>query len=546
MANKVRGNKKSLRPRVIKSIDKLYSRKISKDEIISQDIAKELYELAKSIKRMIGLLVSREGTIREVIIGEKNILYLPDLGRYRLSSGRLRRLRFIYSDLSKKNNKEVMISSDIYTDLEKLRFDLVAGLKFEDNNLLIKYANLLPRYSKESPSYEVSKTLNFSNLDLNFTDFIEALDSELESSRPIKSLNSTNRAILIGIYKNKSKVEENSLIELNELARTAGLKVVEKIVQYRTPDPRTLIGKGKLEELVLEALRLEAEIIVFDSELSPSQWRSITNLTELKVLDRSMLILDIFAQRANSSAGRVQVELAQLKYNLPRLTELDAGLSRLTGGIGGRGPGETKLEIGRRRSREKITNLERQIEKLVKTRQLQSKERLSSNTPLVTIIGYTNAGKSTLFNQLTKSNVIQEDKLFATLDTTKRKLYLPATEHKEAKQVILSDTVGFIRNLPKELINAFKATLEEVRDADLLLHLVDASDSDYEQRIKSVNSILESMELSHKPQIIVFNKMDLVDKSLEFKDKDNAIFVSAAKREGFSEIFDAFRSFKAT
>ncbi|MBP9838578.1 MAG: GTPase HflX, partial [Proteobacteria bacterium] len=290
---------------------------------------------------------------------------------------------------------------------------------------------------------------------------------------------------------------------------------------------------GKIEELVLHCLDLGAELVIFDRELSPGQLRSVTNLTELKVLDRSMLILDIFAQRAKSSDGRLQVELAQLKYSLPRLTETDTGLSRLTGGIGGRGPGETKLEISRRRARDRVNDLEKRIQNISKQRDLRRERRQERGVPVVAIVGYTNAGKSTLLNALTKGEVLVENKLFATLDTSSRRMRFP-----NEKEVIFTDTVGFIRELPQELLAAFKATLEEVGEADVLIHLVDASNDEFKKQIDVVNATLDNLHFTDKPRLLVFNKTDLLSE-IEVKGLAHGfecLMISAEKRIGFEPL----------
>jgi len=330
------------------------------------------------------------------------------------------------------------------------------------------------------------------------------------------------------------KEADASMAELRELARTAGVLVVDEIVQIRKAiDPRTVLGKGKIEEITLRALELGAEVLIFDRDLSPSQLRAITNETDLKVIDRTQLILDIFAQHAKSRDGKLQVELAQLKYALPRLVEKSTAMSRLTGGIGGQGPGETKLEIHRRRARDRINRLEKEIENLSKQRNLRRKRRHDGGIPVVSIVGYTNAGKSTLLNAVTNATVLAENKLFATLDTTTRRLRFP-----EEREVVLTDTVGFIRDLPKDLVNAFRATLEELEESDLILHVLDASDPRVDDKRKSVEAILEDLGLEEMRQIVVLNKVDETPRPLvaALKKVTGGIPVSAIRREGLDHL----------
>jgi GTP-binding protein HflX len=313
--------------------------------------------------------------------------------------------------------------------------------------------------------------------------------------------------------------------ELRELARSAGVVVLDSIVQRRAKlDPRSLIGKGKLDELIIRSLQLGVDAIIFDQNLSPAQVRAINEATDLKIIDRTQLILDIFAQRAQSREGKIQVELAQLKYLLPRLTGSGVEMSRLMGGIGGRGPGETKLEVDRRRVRDRIHLLEKQTEQIRTSRRVQRTQRMRRDLPIISIVGYTNAGKSTLLNALTASTVTAEDRMFATLDPTSRRLRLPRD-----REVIINDTVGFIRDLPPDLIAAFRATLEEMESSDLLIHLVDASSQQVESHIASVEKILDELKLSGIPRLLVFNKSDLLnaDEASNLRQAFDAVMISA-------------------
>lgn len=540
------GDLKGLSQSQKKAITKLFSRRISSNEMLTNDLGREIYELAESIGRRIGVFIDRDGIVIEVIVGEKDIMYLPNLKRYREGKSRLRKYRLIFSDITRTQEK-VTIPSDIITDLEKLRLDMVCAVKIIRNQLTVSYAWNIPFEDVEKRPIEVVLNKLFSSVDLDFSSWINDLDTELISKAVTHHSTDKTPAMIVGVYPKNHKNIDVAMDEIRELARTADIEIVDKVIQNRNPDPKTLIGKGKLEEVVLRAIRFDVEMLIFDSELSPSQWRAITNATDLKIIDRSMLILDIFAQHAKTHDGKLQVELAQLKYNLPKLVEKDVGLSRLTGGIGGRGPGETKLEVSRRYYRDRISDLEKQIDKLGKQRALRRKKREGIPIPLVALVGYTNVGKSSLFNAMTKSDVIVENKLFATLDPTQRRLFLQhpeeADEYFYKSQSILIDTVGFIRELPKELVNAFRATLEEIDNATILLHVLDASDPEVKLRHQSVVKQLRDFEMGDIPVVNVLNKCDLVDseKIEDLKSEFNAIAVSAVNRDNFKEIINSIK-----
>ncbi|KJU84775.1 GTP-binding protein HflX [Candidatus Magnetobacterium bavaricum] len=396
-------------------------------------------------------------------------------------------------------------------------------------------AHLLPR--NPDKLYEVSDPVGTYNLELDFREFIDSLQEQMQRQRAFSKDDTHERAILISVSQVPRYQQEESLNELEELAASCDVMVLDKVVQRaKEINPRYLIGTGKVRELVIDALGKGATLLVFDQDLSPSQRRAITDITELKVIDRSQLILDIFARRAHSGDGKVQVELAQLKYRLPHLTGKGTAMSRLMGGVGGRGPGEMKLEIDRRRVRDRINLLERELDKLAMARLQRKRRRLKMSLPILSIIGYTNAGKSTLLNSLTRSTTFVQDKMFATLDTASRRLRFP-----HERDVIITDTVGFIRDLPPDLMAAFKATLEELEDADVFIHVVDISNPRFEEHMDSVRNILTELELIEKPQLLVFNKCDKIapDVVQNLLTRYNALAIVAIDNSTFGPLLDA-------
>jgi len=468
-------------------------------------------ELSNETGRQIGILLDRKGHVEYVMVGNAKQIEMPDFGRTRAATDRFRGLRCVHTHLQGEK-----LTQDDLTDLALLRLDLMSIIQVErETGLpgLIYSAHLLPATENGNESdvddFEFLEPAIPSQLDVDFVSLINSLESEMARLRQTARAKQTNRdrAILVGVTTGYIEEAEESLVELEELALSADVVVLDKIVQRRPQvDAKTVLGRGKLDELLIRSMRLGADLIVFDTELSPAQVRVLSEATDLKVIDRPQLILDIFAQRAQSREGKLQVELAQLKYLLPRLViGQNSAFSRLAGGIGGRGPGETKLETDRRRVRDRISHLEKQVDNLGRQRNERRKVRSQKNLPLISLVGYTNAGKSTLLNALTQSDVYVEKKMFATLDPTSRRLRLPYDQ-----EVIVNDTVGFIRDLPETLVAAFRATLEEISDSDLLVHVVDASNPRALQQIASVDKILTDLSLGQIPQIIVLNKSDQV------------------------------------
>ncbi len=501
---KIFGNTTGLKAAQTKRIESLYHRRVPPEEIAGSQLINEICGLSYELRRQIGVLINRSGKIEYVVIGDHQGIMLPDTSQYKAPPGRLKGLRCIHTHL-----KEEPLTPDDLTDLALLRLDLMAAVTVSGDGEpeRLHLAHIFPGRSSRYP-YEIFPPMDPAEPDVNCLELIKAIEDELSrTSALLEVASGTEKAILISVTNMPKRRARASIEELKELARSSGIHVIDALIQQRKRiDPKYLMGRGKIEELTIYAMQQGATLIVFDQELNPSQIRSITDKIEFKVIDRTQLILDIFAQRARTREGKLQVELAQLKYMLPRLASKNTAMSRLTGGIGGRGPGETKLEINRRRVRDKINRIEKELAGVVKHRQQQKSKREKKGLPVISIIGYTNAGKSTLLNTMTKSSVLAESRLFATLDPSSRRLKFP-----QDNEVIITDTVGFIKDLPKELKVAFRATLEELERADLLLHVIDAANPDYQEHIKSVEKILYELDLYRIPQIRVFNKIDLVD-----------------------------------
>ena len=439
-----------------------------------------------------------------VVVGNDHAIVIPDLARFRSGTARLKGLRCVHTHL----HGEPMSQEDLM-DLALLRLDLMLCINVADNGIPgdIYYAHLLPKNDSRRP-WAVEHMADLGRLNLDFSEFIRDLENELSRTAGSLDIGPRERAVLVSVTKTSKREAEESLKELKDLAIASDLLVVDSIIQRKaeTNSP-AILGKGKLSELAALSLQVGANLIIFDGELTPAQIRVLTDYTEMKIIDRTQLILDIFARRARTREGKIQVELAQLRYLLPRLVTKNTAMSRLTGGIGGRGPGETKLEINRRRARDNIAMLSKELKEIRYQRKERRKKRKNRGVPVVSIVGYTNAGKSTLLNALTRSSAKVGDRPFVTLDPTNRRLMLKKGE------VIVTDTVGFIRDLPEDLLEAFAATLEELHESDLLVHVADISNSRLEDQIESVNKILDNLNLNGIPIILALNKVDRLSKS---------------------------------
>lgn len=475
-----------------------------------------------------------------MLVGQINSICIPELPY--LPEGRLRGLRLLHTHLAPDG-----LSQEDMMDMFFLRLDAVSVLTVSPEGAPMQWQSgwLLPPEPPEEllgiPGLERQNGCALAPLrpwhlvDFDFTTLSRAIESRLGGGRAGEI---AKRAFLVSVSTEPQLVQERNLEELAELAISAGLEVGGSMIQRQgKPDPGLILGKGKLMELEVRALNARAGMLIFDGELTPAQLHNLADMTGRKVIDRTQLILDIFARHASTRAGSLQVELAQLAYAQPRLAGHSRAMDRLMGGIGGRGPGESKLEMDRRKIRERMARLRQELKRLRRQRSLERKKREVNSIPVAALVGYTNAGKSTLLNILTDSGVKVEDKLFATLDPVTRRLRFP-----EEKEITLADTVGFIRNLPRELMEAFRATLEELDRADLLIHVADSSHPQLAQQLEAVEVTLEELGLSEKPRLLALNKCDrLAPAELEELSFawPQAIMISGLKGHGLKQLLAA-------
>lgn len=523
----------------INALERLYKRRFPRDAAFSPEQAREVALLSRAIGRQIGLLIDRRGKVVMVISGQPESIYIPELPPMPRSGRRLRGLHLLHTHLIDSG-----LDQEDLLDLLFLRLDAVQVLTVDSMGepLHIQSAWLVPQGGRQNAEqlkkepYQLDALRIWHNCQYDFAQIAAAFEKE-GADAVVDEDAPTERAILVSVSTEPQAIQERNLEELASLCASAGIKVRGRLAQrVGVVNPRLILGKGKLADLEIMALQGNAELIVFDGELSPAQLHNLADVTERKVIDRTQLILDIFAQHAVSRAGKLQVELAQLAYAQPRLTGRNQALDRLMGGIGGRGPGESRLETDRRKSRLRMAFLKRELEKLRRQRALVRRRRDRNRVPVVALVGYANAGKSTLLNKLTSSSVGAEDKLFATLDPATRRLRFP-----REREIAISDTVGFIRNLPKELREAFRATLEELESADLFLHVADASQPEMTRQIEAVEEVLEELKLQETPRLLVFNKCDRLSQDELRNLAENwpaAIQLSAATGDGCAHLLE--------
>jgi len=532
----INGNTQSLKKSVLKELEDLFDLQMGRDELLSEELALRMAVLTSAINREIAVYIDRKGTVVDVSIGNSSTVTLSEI-EISCGRGRLSGIRCVHTH----PNGNGMLSSVDVNALLKVNLDAMTAIGVYEGCINEIYTALPVK----------DETGVFSDVEIygpfkNTSDMDGIMKLIYERDRLSGTImheidEDKERAVLVGLEENNRKVsgnkspEEISLDELEELAATAGAIVLRKIIQKKsTRDAAYFIGKGKIEEIVLMCQSLDANLIIFDDELTGAQVRNIENATGMRVIDRTTLILDIFAKRAKSREGKLQVELAQLKYRLPRLTGMGTQLSRLGGGIGTRGPGEKKLEVDKRHIRTRIKHLENELSEIKKRRNLIRSSKKRNAIPSIALVGYTNTGKSTLMNRLCNADVLAENKLFATLDPTARLLELP-----DGRKCMLIDTVGFIRKLPHDLVDAFKSTLEEAVYADVLLHVADLSNDEVAEQIEVVNNLLDSLGATNKPIVLALNKTDICgeDARVCVKHPSDMVYeISALTGEGIDNL----------
>ena len=514
----IHGNTEGIRKTVLDELTTLYDVQLEPGQFMPQDLLQSLCGYSASMNREIAVYITRFGEVADVLIGRADSIDLPDL-RLRRGERRLSMVRCVHTHPRATGElSDVDVSA-----LLSMRFDAMCAVGVSEDG---RPTSVQCAFLDAEREGQVRRTELISARRLPQEEWlaeIERTDAAYRAANPA-TRTGRERAVLVGIE------SEESLDELEELAKTAGAETVLRVLQKRPkPDPVYCVGKGKAEELSLRCQAAQADLVIFDEELSGVMQKNLEETLRLKVVDRTALILDIFAARASTREGKLQVEMAQLRYRSQRLLGQGLVLSRLAGGIGTRGPGESKLEVNRRRIRERLTDLERELEQIERQRGLRRQSREKSGVPIVALVGYTNAGKSTLFNRLTGADVYVENQLFATLDSVSRPIELP-----HGGKALLVDTVGFIRKLPHELVKAFRATLEEARLADVLVLVLDGADAQMEGRRRTVEEVLDSLGATEAPRVEAVNKCDLI--APDAQSLPGALYISASTGENVEKL----------
>ena len=560
------GNLQGLKHSQQKQLQRLYHQRIPADSFTTPEFAQRLAAISTEINQPVCAYLNRRGQVIRVGVGtpRKTQIPLTELPRY--GAERLSGIRCIATQLKPEHPSDGALTAMALQRLDALIILNVTGTGFQRRGggaagyvketylahlapqdartLITSQTSGLEETDYSSPSWSISPAMSLDALSKqDFLDLVEGLEEEFRREFVGREVDSDrDRVVIVGVVTQKETTQQfqDTLVELGRLVDTAGGEVLQMMRQKRTRiHPQTVVGEGKVQEIALSVQTLGANLVVFDRDLSPAQVRNLEAQIGVRVVDRTEVILDIFAQRARSGAGKLQVELAQLEYMLPRLTGRGQTMSRLGGGIGTRGPGETKLETERRAISRRISRLQKEVNQLQAHRERLRQRRQHQEVPTVAIVGYTNAGKSTLLNALTNADVYIADQLFATLDPTTRRLVVPHAVTQEAQEILVTDTVGFIHELPESLMDAFRATLEEVTEADGLVHLVDLSHPAWQSHIRSVRDILGQMPVTPGPGLVVFNKIDQANSetlALAREEYPMAVFISADQRLGLETL----------
>lgn len=548
----------------LKQLQRLYHQRISGDCITTTDFAQRLAAVSTEINQPVCVYINRRGQVIRVGVGTPRQTQIPPLELPRYGAERLSGIRCLSTNLKSEPPNEAALTAMALQRLDALVVLNITGAGFtkrgggatryvKEAYLAHLVANSRQLVTTQSSDMSISDAVMYSHVssplsldalaDQDFLNLVEGLEEEFSREFVGQEVDADHdRVLIVGVLTENTNPQQfqDIIVELTRLVDTAGGTVLQVLQQKRSRiHPQTVIGEGKVQEAALTAQTLGANLVVFDRDLSPSQVRNLEAQIGVRVVDRTEVILDIFAQRAQSGAGKLQVELAQLEYMMPRLAGRGQSMSRLGGGIGTRGPGETKLETERRAIQKRISRLQQEVNQLQAHRCRLRQRRQHREVPSVALVGYTNAGKSTLLNALTNAEVYTADQLFATLDPTTRRLMLPHAETGAPQETLMTDTVGFIHELPASLMDAFRATLEEVTEADALLHLVDLSHPAWLSHIRSVRDILAQMPITPGPALVAFNKIDQVNSetlALAREEFPLAVFISASQRLGLETL----------